>query len=261
MFDDLLATGRRINAEVQAGRSPDQPGGESAHLSSIHWYMSPLGGVRIENFSELFTERCCDACLIPFGERTRRRMRVRYEDPQSRRYNGVLAQLAEWPKGPTFHLFSDRFLRLLQPAERRRLSLRMVTVSNPTKITPRLFEIVKSATHLPLVALRGGNPDRPHCEGCERQGPPWYSLVGSLPVWLNPTGILARGDQPELFIAAGDFPNAVPPWFTIGDWRWGAHLAVSSDRMWPAHKPPAAASGIRADRLGVVAPALIETTE
>ena len=260
MFDDLVTAGRRINADVQAGRSHDQPGGENARLSSIHWYMSPLGEVKIENFSELFTGAHCDDCLIPFGERTRRRMRVRYEDSQSRWYNGVLAQMTEWPKGPTYHLFSKRFLSLLRPSERRRFRWRTVNVSNPTKVTPALFEIVSSEFHLALVALRGGNPDRELCERCGRQGVPSYSLVGSLPTWLNPTGVLASGNQPDLYIAAGDQSSSIPPWFTIGDWMRGPYLAVSSARMWSPDKHPAAASGVDVNPLGAVEPALIDAS-
>lgn len=261
MFDDLVARGRRINARVKAGRPHDQPMGDTARLSARHWVLSPLGGVTLENLDELFTGGHCDECSIPFGVRTRRRMRVRYDDPQSRWYNGVLAELPDWPKGPTFSLFSKRFLTLFRPSERRALRWRTVNVSNPTKVTPTLLEIVQSECHLPLVALRGGNPEREQCGRCGRRADPSYSLAGSLPTWLNPTGEPRRGDQPELFIAAGARSKAISSVFTVGDWVRGPYLGVSREKMWPAEDPPPAAAGIAMHPLGVVPPSLIEGEE
>ena len=184
-------------------------------------------------------------------------MIVRYHDAVSRRCDGVLAQPPEVPRGPTFNLFSERFLSLLSAAERRRFRWRAVNVSNPTKITPALFEIVASEVHLAPVALRGGNPDREWCDGCGRHGPPNYPLVGCLPTWLNPDGESARREQPDLYVAAPDLPEPVPPWFTVGEWTRCAYLAVSRERTWGRARPPGTV-GVRAHRPGVVGPHLID---
>src|SRR5215208_1925675 len=163
MFDDLVATGRRLGAEARAGRPDDQPAGAGARLSAVHWYLSPVGGVEVQNPDALFTGGSCARCLVPLGVRTRRRMTVRHFDAPSRRSDGVLAQLPERPKGPTFHLFSERFRERLSASERRRFRWRAVNVSNPTKTTLPLVEVVASEVHVPAVALRGGNPDRERC--------------------------------------------------------------------------------------------------
>lgn len=216
-----------------------------------------MGGVEVQNLDALFTGGTCAQCRVPLGARTRRRMTVRHYDAPSRRSDGVLAQLAEQLGGPTFNLFSERFLALLPAPARRRFRWRAVNVSNPTKTTLPLFEVVASGVHVPAVALRGGNPDRQRCPGCGRCELPWYALAGSLPDWLNPEGEPAGGDQPKLYVAAASPPDPPPPWFTFGDWTRGAHLGLSSGQVWP-ERPRPGTVGIHVEPVGAVEPDLID---
>ena len=172
------------------------------------WLVSPVGGVAIENVDRLFSGGVCPECRVPHGTRTRRRMVVRHYSALSRRDDGVLAQLAERPKGPTFCLFTKRFLSLLSPGERQRFRWRPVTIANPTKITPALFELVASKDHLPLIALEG--LDENICEHCGRGD----SLPG----------------RDRDFLALSDH-GPTPPWCTIGEWTRGVYLAVTAERL------------------------------
>ena len=257
MFDDLVAAGRWLGAEARAGRPDDQPAGAGARLSAVHWYLSPVGGVEVQNLDALFTGGTCAQCFVPLGVRTRRRMTVRHSDAPSRRSDGVLAQLPEQLKGPTFHLFSERFRERLSAAERRPFRWRAVDVSNPTKATLPLFEVVASEVHVQAVALRGSNPDRDWCPGCGRHGPPAYPLAGGLPDWLNPGGEPAGGARPRMFVAADSLPDPAPPWFTVGEWTRGVYLGMSCGQAWP-ERPRPGTVGIHVEPLGAVGPDLID---
>jgi hypothetical protein len=256
-IDNLLAVGRTLDAKARAGRPSRQPRGETARLSAVHWYLSPVGGAEITNLPDLHSGSLCKRCLLPSGSRTRRRMKVRYKDALSRQCDGVLAQLAEWPNGgPTYNLFAERFLSLHSARDRRQIGWRPVEITNPTKTTPALFEMVRSGVHLEPVALRGGNPDVDRCRACGHRGMPHYPLTGSLPDWLNPEGEDVRRLQPDLFVAVDSLPEPMPTWYTIGDGRKGAYLAVTHDGYW-SKGPVPGMMGINAWRLGVVSAPLI----
>ena len=231
IFGEDLAAGRRLSAEVRMARPADQPRGPSARLSRMDWTFEPAGGVLLQNLAALFTGGYCQACRIPLGERTRWRMKVRYTDALSRQCDGVLSQLKERPAGPTYRLYTKRFLSLLPARARPRFRYRAVTVANPTKTNPDLFEVVGSDTHAEVVALRGGNPDQARCEVCGRWDLPHYPLVGALPDWLNPNGEDIRRDQPTTYVATDSLPNPTPNWYTFGNWRRGVSLGVSQQRL------------------------------
>jgi hypothetical protein len=257
-FEDLVAVGRRISAEAQAERPSDQPRGKEARLSSLFWHLQPLGEVQIVNPEALFSEGYCTRCHIPRGKRTRWRMKVRYASGFSRRCDAAMAQVPEAPLCPSYDLFSKRFLALLSPDERRLLRWRAVEVVNPTKTTMEMFEIIHSDVHVRPVTLRGGNPDRSQCAECGQATLPFYSLVGELPGWLNPTGELTRAAEPYHYIAARELPTPAPVWFTMGDWWQGVFLLASNDRR-NANGPGTV--DIKWLPVGAVAPGLIASDE
>jgi hypothetical protein len=258
IFADLLATGRRLSAEARAARPADQPRGDSTRLTRVHWSLAPVGGVVVQNLAELFTGGVCAACLIPLGDRTRRRLKVRYSDALSRRCDGVLAQPNERPLGPTYHLYTKRLISLTSARQRRSLRWRAVDVVNPTKTTPQLFECVGSDIHAQVVALRGGNPDRFRCQACGRWNLPSYSSVGCLPDWLNPDGEDKRRDQPAMYLAAESLPDSSFSWYTFGDWRRGVYLAVYK-RPW-AGGDQRPAKGIEFWPVGIVSRDLVDAS-
>lgn len=249
-FDDLLAVGHRLSAEARAARPTDQPRGNTARLAGVDWSLDLAGGAVLQNLKTLFTGGYCSACLIPLGERTRWRMKVRYGDSLSRRCDGVLAQLTERPAGPIYRLYTKRFLSLLSPRERRTFGWRAVSVVNPTRTTPELFEVVGSDVHADVVALRGGTPDRFRCQVCGRWDLPAYPLAGSLPDWLNPDGEDIRRDQPTLYLAANSLSEPRPSWYTFGDWHRGVCLAVSQHRW--TRSDQRSVNGVRTWPLGLV---------
>ncbi len=250
---ELANRGRRASAAAHAGRPGDQPKGR---LTATYWATSPAIDVELLNPGELFTGGICRACLVGIGKRTNKRMKVRYTDPIGRRCHGVIARIADWPRGPTIQLFSDRFLDFLGLSNRRGFRWRPVEIANAGKLSQQLFEMVHSRVHVGVVSLRGGNPDFClECEMCGRRDVPIYSLVGQLPSWLNPSGMLDRMDQPELFVAAQAFRDRVPAWFTAGDWTRGVHL-IARERPWDARRPTAG-RGVSLARVGCVARHLI----
>lgn len=257
IFRDLAKRGRQASAAAQAARPNDQPKGR---LTATYWAMSPAVDVEIINAEELFAGGSCPACSVGIGKRTTTRMRVRYTDPIGRRCQGVIARLAEWPKGPTIQLFSVRFLDFLGFSKRRAFGWRPVEIVNRGKVSQQLFEMIRSRVHVGAVSLRGGNPDFGlECETCGRRDLPTYPLAGQLPTWLNPSGSLDRADQPELFVSAQALRTPVPAWFTVGDWMRGVHL-VARKRPWEGRRP-AEGTGIGLALVGRVARHLIMSSE
>ena len=255
--DNRMAIGRRISADARAARPADQPVGDVARLSAKHWAAGGVVGAEFENIDQLFTEGFCKECLIPFGSRSRRPIRIRYTDPIGRRTDGVIAQLPEVPRGPTFGLYSERFLSLVLGAYQKRFKWRRTVVSNPKKTTRPLFEIVGATVHVAAVALRGGNPDQLVCPACGRHGQPRYPH-GCLPDWLNPTGDLSWGGQPDTFVAADSLRTPPPAWYSKGDWTRGVSLVASSVITRPAsHRP--GYRGIAFFAVGIVSAALVDT--
>src|SRR5258708_5012517 len=118
MPDNLIAIGQRISAEYAAGRPVDQPSGEAARLTAVHWYLSPVCDVEIDNLRSLFLGGVGPGCLIGLGQRSRRRVRIRYGDPLSRRCDSVRANPNDRDgRGPVLTLFSERFLSFLPPSQ------------------------------------------------------------------------------------------------------------------------------------------------
>ena len=236
------------------------PDGDGGRLSTVLAALSPSCGAEVQNLHDLYAGGVCAACLLPRGPRTDAPMVLRHTDGMSRRCDGVIAQLRERPKGPTYSLFSDRFLARLTDAERGCLTWRPVEVSNPTKTTRPLFELVAAAVHLAFVALRGGRPDRFSCAECGYESPPYYPLAALLPTWLNPTGAPGWRGQPSYFLGAGSLPEPLPALFSAGDARSGPVLVASDALQWPKTGSPGI-KGIRRWPVGVVAPSLIDTAE
>jgi len=253
---NALAVGRRLSAEARAARPLDQPHDPTARLTRVDWALGSAGGVVVQNLEALFSGGHCRACLIPLGARTSRRMKVSYHDSLSRRCDGVVAQLPERPAGPAYRLYTERVRSLIPREERRGFRWRPVTVVNPTKTTPQLYELVGSAIHVEVVALRGGNPDQSRCAACGRGSLPSYPLVGHLPDWLNPGGDHVWRGQPSTYVAAEGFPERLPVWYTLGDWCQGVELATSRP-PWEsgARRSP---RGVSPSALGVVTRDLVE---
>lgn len=258
--NELLIASRQLGAEARGRRPASQPSGDKARLLAQHWFLSGCGGTELANLSELFSGTVCPRCLIPSGHRTDQPMKVRYLDGLSRQCDGVLAKTPECPDpvGPTYHLFTGRFLALLSNADQGGLRWRSVEILNATKTTSALYEIVHSEQHAELVALKGGSQSRFRCPTCHVRSEPYYPSVGSLPDWLNPWGDDTRRQQPDLYVSATSLRAS--PWYTFGDWRHGVRLATSDDRLWAGHKPGRrirGLAGIGADRIGVVGPSLV----
>ncbi len=256
-LDELVEVGKRLNREAAQGRPADQPHGDYAQITATHWGLFPICGVEILDANGLFRGGRCPDCLIPVGDRDRRRMKVRFRDAMSRSSDGLLAQLPErfeTAMGPTYHLFSEHFLTILPGIDRRRFRWREVEIVNPSKITSRFFEIVSSRTHLDRVALRGGNPDQESCRRCGRIEQPRYPQVGNMPDWLDPHGDLVNRGQASFYVADAELPVSAA-WFAMGDWQRGVHLV--SSRVKPKKERPGF-RGISLWPVGSVGPILIE---
>lgn len=232
-YEKAIDAGRQVNRESMAGRPDDQPSGPAARLLAIHWLLDPSEGAEIMNLRELFSEGVCPQCIIPHGVRTARPMRIRFMNASSRRSDGLLAQPPERLLGPTYGLYSDRFISLLSEPERKTMHWRPVDVANPTRTTRAFYEVAGSSFHFRAIALRGGNAFDDLCQHCGSRDDPHFPGTGGLPTWLNPTSDLGWSGQPSRYLSAADLPDPMPSWFTVGDWNRGVSLGMSSHRFWP----------------------------
>ena len=228
MWDDLNFVAQRLSAEAMAERSGDQPTGDEARLSAEYCCVAGSGGVVVKNLRDLYDQGICDTCLIPIGRRTSVPLHVHFRDGQSRWWDGLLAQLDERPRGPTYHLYTDRFLDWLLPEERASLSWHEVVVLNPTKITRPIFELVPSRVHAQVATLRGGHADVAVCQGCGRASDARYPLAGMLPDWLNPKGSTGHAGQPGQYLVRQSLPDPPPAACTYGTPVFGASLMLSA---------------------------------
>ena len=156
----------------------------------------------------------------------------------------------------TLLYFSEDFLALLTPQERAQFYWRQV--ENLGKGKKTMHELIGSRLHVPLAALRGGNPDTQQCDRCGWRRQPQYDLVGELPAWLDPEDDGIRRNQPDLYINVQHLPTTDPKCFTIGDWLDAVKLVFTEDRWTEIKKQKKGASGVQAWDVGVVAPEVIE---
>ncbi len=228
-ISDALEVSRRLSREAAAGRTDYVPPQEKAKILFAVKAISPSVGGDIVNYVELYTQPPCPSCSLPSGQRTPRNLRLWTKDVTARGANACLAQTERRPTGPSFTVFSAEFLSMLTPDERARFEWRTVEHYRGHN-RKTLHELIGSATHVPLTALRGGNPDRFECATCATRGPAEYPLVGCLPAWLHPFDDAVRRGQPSRYLSAGDLPVPVPSCFTIGDWRFGVRLVFLPQR-------------------------------
>jgi hypothetical protein len=251
-----LAAGRRLSIRAAAGRSPFIPPPDLARVLLRLKGAAGVGGANILNQAELFTGGYCEACKQPQGARSDASLRIRFIDAYSWRYGGGLAQVRfDQRISVTLLYFSEDFLTLLTPQEQAQFYWR--PVENLGKGKKPMHELIGSRLHVPLAALRGGNPDTPQCHRCGWRRQPQYDLVRELPAWLDPEDDGKRRDQPDLYINVQRLPTTDPKCFTIGDWRDAVKLVFTADR-WTEIKKQKGASGVQAWDVGVVAPEVIE---
>lgn len=179
----------------------------------------------------LFTEGICPSCHQGRGERTDVAMRV---DNAPQRAD------AGWIRAP-FHthirLFSDRFLELLTPRERKHLTFRPIEMPPASR---RQFYELRGRPDVPLVGVRGLDADGLDCPECGHR---------SLRV-LDPR-LMDEGLHLTRFACAEDLPGSLVSCFTVG---CGNEVDVCVGReRWNALRGQAHARGIMSERLGVVA--------
>ena len=252
-----LAAGRRLSARAAAGRSPFIPPPGLARVLLRLKCAAGVGGANILNQEELFTGGYCQACKQPQGARSDASLRIRFIDAYSWRYGGGLAQVRfDERVSVTLLYFSEDFLALLTPEERGQFYWRRV--ENLGKGKKTMHELTGSRLHVPLAALKGGNPDSQQCDRCGWRRQPQYDVVGELPAWLDPEDDGIRRNQPDLYISVRRLPTTDPKCFTIGDWLDAVKLVFTADRWTEIQKHKRGASGVQAWDVGVVAPEVIE---
>lgn len=252
-----LAAGRRLSARAAAGRSHFIPPPGLDRVLFRLKCAAGMGGAKILNQEELFTSGYCESCRQPRGGRSDAPLKIRFGDAYSWRYGGGLAQVRFGRRiSVTLLYFSEDFLALLTPQERAQFQWRRV--ENLGKGKKAMHELVGSKVHVPLAALRGGNPDREQCDRCGWRRQPRYYVVGELPSWMDRENDGKRRGQPDFYIGAQRLPTTSPECFTIGDWLDAVKLVFPADRWAEIKKEKKGATGVQAWDVGVVAPEVIE---
>ena len=255
--NDWLAASRRFSDRAAAGRTPFTPPPGTDRILTRFTGAAGVGGAIVHNADQLFTEGYCPTCRQPRGARSDLPLKIRFLDAYSWRYGGGLAQVRFGERiSVTLLYFSERFLALLTPEERARFAWREVRNLGKGKYT--MYELTGSTHHVRLARLRGGNPDREHCDACGWTQQPEYLVVGQLPAWLDPENDGKRRDQPDWYINVHEVPASEPACFTVGDWRESVSLAFTTER-WTQIKKQKGSSGVQGLELGAVAPEVIES--
>jgi hypothetical protein len=199
---------------------------------------SGIGGASICNLDEMFTGQICDRCGMPSGVRSDAPLHISFKSGYSRRYDGLLAQMADFPRGPTLKLFSDRFIEALATEERAGLRWREVIGLKPTKTTRCFFELLGASHTGAVVAPDGGTDGAEVCVACGRAA----LRSDSWRTW-----------SAQWYVARQTLPNPLPPSFAFGEQTRGLMLAIPTDTLPPWRAPAATLAGVRWESVGIVA--------
>ena len=203
---------------------------------AVHPY--GIGGASICNLDEMFTGQICPRCGMPSGVRSDAPLQIMFKSAASRRYDGLLAQMADFPRGPTFKLFSDRFIEALATEERTGLLWRDVIGLKPTKTTRRFFEFLGASDTGAVVAPDGSTDGAEVCVACNR--PELRS--NSWRTWFA-----------QWYVARQSLPDPLPRSFGFGEQTGGLMLAIPTDTLPPWRAAAATLAGVRWESVGIVA--------
>jgi hypothetical protein len=159
----------------------------------------PFRGATAEMCRALYTGGLSTRCCGGLGERTKKPWFI------GQIASGSEAAFTGYPVGER-RLFSDQFLSMLTPGERRCAQWRPVIRSRGRKV----FRELIGSKAIPLVAINGVKPTGWSCPTCGRRN--FYPKIAG-----------------DLAVCEDDLPSPLPRVFPIGDAR-STHLVMTLER-------------------------------
>lgn len=188
---------------------------------------------RRAHFNALFRDGLCVECLSGRGARTAVPLDVGYVPPR------VDAGFVRAPFGGCIQVFSERFLALLRPVERERLTLRPIETLRGVR---RKFYELCGEPDVGFVGVRELDADGFECPACHHR----EVSIADPRLSEEEVGL-------DKFVCAADLPQPLPSCFTIGQGNQ-IDLVLTRDR-WDELRSQRGARGIYSTRLGVVSEA------